>query len=134
MDNRKIKDIYGEGELEGAEYSLVKWHNDIINKTPDELTTADVARMLRQGEYMDIAMDKAIAMLKADPYAGELYTGELIASLLEVDKGILYDRKTELDMIISEAKKDLNSVPWGYPEEKDEYRELIDKLGAMTDD
>ena len=134
MDERKIKDIYGESELDDANYSLVKWHNEVINKSVGELTYADVARMLRQGEYMDIAMDRAIAILKADPYAGELYIGELLSSLLEADKELLKKRKPELNRIVSDAIKDLNSVTWGYPEEKDEYMDLIRKLEAAIDE
>lgn len=134
MDERKIKDIYEDSELDNAEYSLVKWHNEVINRTVGELTHADVARMLRQGMYIDVAMDKAIEMLKEDPYAGELYTGELLASLLEVNKEILKIRRQELDMIISEAKRDLNSVPWGYPEEKDEYVDLLKQLESVIDE
>ena len=134
MDERKIKDIYGESELDDANYSLVKWHNEVINKSVGELTYADVARMLRQGEYMDIAMDRAIAILKVDPYAGELYTGELLSSLLEADKELLKKRKPELNLIVSEAIKDSNSVTWGYPEEKDEYMDLIRKLESEIDE
>ncbi|MBQ6091219.1 MAG: hypothetical protein IJL07_08165 [Lachnospiraceae bacterium] len=134
MDERKIKDIYGESELDDVNFSLVKWHNEVINKSVGELTYADVARMLRQGEYMDIAMDRAIAILKADPYAGELYTGELLSSLLEADKELLKKRKPELNLIVSEAIKDSNSVTWGYPEEKDEYMDLIRKLESEIDE
>ena len=125
MRNDTIRAIYNVEELKGDDYSLVKWHNDVINKTVDELTCADVARMLRQGLFLETALSKAIEMLMADPFVGELYTGELIESLSEVDRESLSERKSDINNIVKEAEKDINSVPWGYPEEKNEYMEML---------
>ena len=114
--------------MSGEEYSLVTWHNNVINKTIADLTCGDVARMLRQEVFNDLAIDVALKMLEVDPFAGELYIGELAASLLEVEESALKSRTSEVEKIIKDAKKDINSVTWGYPEEKDEFLNILKKL------
>ena len=65
-DTRKIKEIYGCKPIVFPEplYPLQEWHNLLIEKTVDEITVADVARMLRQNELVDLALSKAIDFLK----------------------------------------------------------------------
>ena len=84
--------------------------------------------MLRQKIFLEIAIDKAIMTLKNNPFAGELYTGELLSSLLETDRDILENKKTDIAEIIRIAEKNWNDVAWGYPEEKDEFKELVSRL------
>ena len=127
-NNNTLKEIYGLDELKDERYSLVAWYDELINKTMDEITYADAARMLRQGVFVEIAMDKAIKYLTSDPFIGDLYTGELIASLLEVEDTELEKRKPDIEKIIGEAKKNIDSFPWGYPEEREECMDLIEQL------
>lgn len=127
---KAIKELYDIKELPNKEDSLVKWHNEIIEKHLSDLTDADVARMLRQDVLLEVAVPKAFSILKKNPFAGELYTGELLASLLEQDLSKCADFKEDVLEIIKEADKSKNTIAWGYPEEKNEYGELIEKLRA----
>lgn len=57
-DTRKIKEIYdcvaiiSEKEL----YPLQKWYNQLIDKKPSEIIVADVLRMMRQKQFINLAM------------------------------------------------------------------------------
>ncbi len=77
-DTRKIKDIYdcvaiiSDKEL----YPLQKQYNQLIDKTIPEITVADVLRMIRQKQFINFAMSKAIKFLQDNVFTGELYDGE----------------------------------------------------------
>lgn len=77
-DTRKIKEIYdcvaiiSEKEL----YPLQKWYNQLIDKKPSEIIVADVLRMMRQKQFINLAMSKAIKFLQEDVFIGETYDGE----------------------------------------------------------
>ena len=128
MSEKTIGEICNVEPLEDKDYALVKWHNKVVKMTASEITIADISRMLRQKIFLEIAIDKAIMTLKNNPFAGELYTGELLSSLLETDRDILENKKADIAEIIRIAEKNWNDVAWGYPEEKDEFKELVIRL------
>lgn len=47
-DTRKIKELYDYVAIISNEelYPLQKWYNQLIDKTPSEITVADVMRMI----------------------------------------------------------------------------------------
>ena len=57
-DKRKIKEIYNCVAIVSNEelYPLQKWYNQLIEKTIDEITIADVLKMIRQKEWLFIRM------------------------------------------------------------------------------
>ena len=61
-DTRKIKEIYDCVAIVSDEelYPLQKWYNQLIDKTIPEVTVADVLRMIRQKQFVNLAMSKAI--------------------------------------------------------------------------
>ena len=65
-DKRKIKEIYNCVAIVSNEelYPLQKWYNQLIEKTIDEITIADVLKMIRQKEFTNLAMSKAIYFCK----------------------------------------------------------------------
>lgn len=65
-------------------YPLQKWHNQLIDKTINEITITDVLRMIRQKEFLDLAMDKAMEFLQDNVFAGETYEGELLEKISEM--------------------------------------------------
>ncbi len=77
-DTRKIKDIYDCVAIISDEelYPLQKWYNQLIDKTIPEITVADVLRMIRQKQFINLAMSKAIKYLKDNVFIGESYDGE----------------------------------------------------------
>ena len=54
---------------------MQKWYNQLIEKTIAEITVEDVLRMIRQKEFTNLAVSKAINFLKEDVFV-ELYEGE----------------------------------------------------------
>ena len=128
-DNKKtIEEMYNTHVITDAEYPLEIWHNEVIKKTPDELILSDISRMIRQKVFLDMAIPKAIAILKEDPFVGDMFTGQLLENLLGLDPDYYLDYKAELNYVVKEAEKNANDYPWGYPEEKDEYLELVKTL------
>ena len=128
MAVKTIEEIYDVHELPDVQYSLVGWHNEVIKKTPDELSLADISRMIRQKVFLDTAISKAVTILKEDPFSGDMFTGQLLENLLELDSKYYLDYKADLKLVIKEAERSANDYPWGYPKEKDEYLELIKTL------
>ena len=59
---RKIKELYNCEYITSDKvlYPLQKWYNKLIDKSIDEINTADILRMLRQKVFPKLAMLKAI--------------------------------------------------------------------------
>ena len=131
-DTRKIKEIYGCETITFEEplYPLQKWHNLLIEKTVDEITIADVLRMLRQNEFVDLALSKAIRFLQQDLFAGELFEGELLEKLSEVDATILKPVADDLKIIVKNAAEKQLSHEWLYDGEEEEFREIMNAITA----
>lgn len=90
-DEQKIKDIWGCSYIEsGVElYPLQKWYNQLIDKKVSEIEVSDVLRMIRQNEFIDIAIQRAVKFLKENPFAGEMYEGELLEKMSTLERGAL---------------------------------------------
>lgn len=131
-DTRKIKEIYGCETIAFAEplYPLQEWYNLLIEKTVDAITIADVARMLRQNVFIDLALLKAVEFLQQDLFAGELYEGELLENLSEVETDLLKPVADELRIIVKSAVEKQLTHEWLYNGEEDEFREIVNALSA----
>ena len=101
-DKRKIKEIYDCTSIISNEelYPLQKWYNQLIEKRIGEITVADVLRMIRQKEFMNLAISKAIFFLQEDVFVGELYEGELFEKISEIDSSFLVSHVIDLKKII----------------------------------
>ena len=73
----------------------------------------DVLRMIRQKEFTNLAVSKAINFLKEDVFVGELYEGELLEKVSEMDKNALVKSETR---------------DWIYAGEEEEFKDMIDTL------
>ncbi len=90
-DIRKVKEIYDCVPIISDEelYPLQKWYNQLIDKTIHEITVADVLQMIRQKQFINLAMAKAIEFLKENVFVGELYDGEIFEKISELDSSFL---------------------------------------------
>lgn len=84
-------------------YPLQKWYNQLIDKTTFEITVADVIRMIRQKQFISLAMPKAIKFLQDDVFIGETYDGELLEKVSEMDSSFLISYADDLKNIIQNA-------------------------------
>lgn len=136
-DDKKIKNIYQckAIEIEGKIYPLQKWYNELIEKKVSELEVSDVLRMIRQNVFLDIAISKSVEFLMENPFAGELYEGELLEKLSDVDISILMNDMKEVRGILSDALIKNKSYEWLNEEERKEFEEVVlkfsDKIEKM---
>lgn len=128
LDNRKLKDIYKCESIktEGEIYPLQKWYNGLIEKTISEIEIADVLRMIRQKQFMDIAIFKAVYYLEKNPFSGELYEGELLEKLSTVNKNDIIKYKNEIITILLDSLEKNKKYEWLEEEEREEFKDIID--------
>lgn len=133
-DKRKIREIYNCISIVSNEelYPLQKWYNQLIEKTIDEITVADILRMIRQKEFTNLAISKAINFLREDVFVGESYEGELIEKISEMDNAFLVSYTDDLKNIIKNALVKSKIRDWTYDGEEEEFKDIIDSLSAKV--
>lgn len=129
-DDRKIKDIYSCKYIETDEemYPLQKWYNRLIDKRISELDVSDILRMFRQSEFVDIAISKAIDYLKENPFIGDMYEGELLEKLLNINIDVLINYIDEIKSILSNALIKNEDYEWLDEQERKEFSEIVMKF------
>lgn len=129
-DTRKIKDIYDCTSILSDEelYPLQKWYNQLIEKSISEITVADVLRMMRQKEFIHLAMAKAIEFLQDNVFIGETYDGELLEKISEMDSSFLIAYTDDLKKILKNALEQNEIYEWSYDGEKDEFKEIVNVM------
>lgn len=140
-DIRKIKDIYDCVAIISDEelYPLQKWYNQLIDKTLSEITVADVLRMIRQKQFIKLAMLKAIKFLQDDAFIGEAYDGEVLEKISELESSLLIMYKDDLKNIIQNALEKSEIYEWSYDGEENEFKEILNvmmwvsKVSGKTD-
>lgn len=129
-DDRKIKEIYRCKyiEVDGEMYPLQKWYNRLLDKRISELEVSDILRMLRQNEFIDIAISKAVDYLKENLFVGDMYEGELLEKLSSMNIDSLTNYIDEIKSILSEALIKNQDYKWLDDEERKEFAEIIIKF------
>lgn len=127
QDDRKIKEIYACKYIEADEemYPLQKWYNQLIDKRISEIEISDILRMIRQNEFVDIAVSKSINYLKENPFVGDMYEGELLEKLSGINIDSLKDYIDEIKDILSKALICNENYEWLDDEERKEFAEVI---------
>lgn len=133
-DKSKIKEIYNcISIISGKElYPLQKWYNQLIEKTIDEINVADVLRMIRQKEFMNLAISKAIFFLQEDVFVGESYEGEMLEKVSEIESSILKSYADDLKNIVKNALVKSEIHDWSYAGEEKEFKDLIESLAQKV--
>lgn len=104
----------------------------MIIKCIDELTCEDIAHMLRQRVFLDIAVPCAWEKIINDPFCGEMYDGELIKLLTEV----LSNHSQDQDMISYNIFKQLiaqkiEEHEWYDSIEKGDFQKIVTELELL---
>lgn len=130
MDVRKIREIYNCDYITSNEelYPLQKWYNQLIDKKIIDISVADILRMIRQDEFMDIAIPKAISFLRENVFLGETYDGEMLEKLSSVEKSNMTPYIADLRKILEQALIEMEKYDWICDEEKEEFEEVVNKL------
>ena len=130
QDKRKIKEIYNCISISSNEAlsPLQKWYNQLIEKTIAEITVEDVLRMLSQHAFPHLHVSKAINLSQEDVFVGELYEGELLEKVSEMDSSFLISYADDLKNIIKNALVKSETRDWIYAGEEEEFKDMIDTL------
>lgn len=133
-ENKQIKELYGCNYIISDEelYPLQKWYNRLIDKTIAQIDVSDVSRMIRQKEFIDIAILKAIDFLKDNLFCGEMYEGEILEKLLEVNTCNLVAYSDDIKDILSEALDKSEKHEWLCKDEKEDFENVIRKFIDKT--
>lgn len=126
MQKQKLKDIYEYDYIpnDSEIYPFQEWFNAILEKTEDELTIADVCRMLRQRMCSKCAMKRAVDILREDPFAGEIYEGQLMSTLYSAKEKYLCLFYGDILPILENAEVLSLSHKWTNDEERSEYLKI----------
>lgn len=81
--------------------------------------------MMRQKQFMDLAMSKAINLLKDDVFAGESYAGEVLEKIAELDGSFLISYADDLQNIIKTVMEKCALHEWAYDGEEDELKQSL---------
>ncbi len=129
-EERKIKELYDCEYITSDEdlYPLQKWYNKLIDKSIDEINIADILRMLRQKVFTKLAMLKAIEFLRKNIFAGELYDGELLEKISELDATFLTSYADDLKSILKNSVEKCTLHTWSYDGEEEEFKEIIKSI------
>ncbi len=127
-----IAELYNCNPIENAEFSLQLWYNDVIKKRPSQITIKDNLIMLRQQLFCDTAVSCALSELSHDPFAGELWDGQLFEQLIKTDITYLKPHKIELQELYSVVKK-YNKHEWLSNDERKRFVEVVNNYPKLLE-
>ncbi len=111
---------------------LDTWFSKMILKTEEELSDLDIARMLRQNIYLDIAIPCAWDHVLADPFCGELYDGEVLEMLMKVlSNGVQACDRTFYSTFIENIQQQIEVHEWLDSQEKEEFQTMLREFGML---
>lgn len=122
-DEKKVKDIWRCSYIESETelYPLQEWYNQLIDKKVSEIEVLDVLRMIRQNEFIDIAIPKAVEFLMINPFAGEMYEGELLEKISKLEESVLIQYIQELREVLEGALINNKTYEWMDEEERIDF-------------
>ena len=124
---KTLKDIYNYDFIDNPETSLLKDINHILNKKPSELDIHDICVLIRQEMFLDIAVPKAIEIIKENPSAGDYYNYCLLVNLSKISVS-LSTYKESLIKMIEILDRNLSIIEFEVDSEKEDYLESIENL------
>jgi len=115
-----LKNLYGlDYDKSNYKSTLIDWYNRLIDKSVDELSVADVSRMIRQNILRDVAIDRAIELFLLEPFDGEMQDGDLLALLVSCGTEVLKNKRTELLItMISNLENEISDFDWANEDSK----------------
>ena len=127
---KPLKELYNlPYDSSGFNSGLINWYNKVIDKTYEDLTLADVCKMIRQNIVKNVAIKKAIELFLCNPYDGEHIDGDLLATLTSLDTKLFdvhYNR--ELKYVLEDVKQGYNDFDWSDEKTKIQYAKNIEKM------
>lgn len=111
---------------------LDQWFSQVVLKQVDGLLVDEIARMLRQGVYLDIAVPCAWNELLNDPFCGEMYEGELLTSLTRVLADHPQERRFSLyKAFIGEVERQIEIYEWADDGDRAEFEKYVAEITSL---
>ena len=109
-----LKNLYGlDYDKSNYQSTLIDWYNRLIDKSADELSVADVSRMVRQNVLRDVAIDRAIELFLVEPFDGEMQDGDLLALLVSCNAEIIKSKRMEpLIAMLLKLENEISNFDW----------------------
>ncbi len=128
--NKTLREIYDYDLIpdDDMECTSDEWFNMLMDKKPGQLTVADVCRMLRQKIFSVVAIEKAINILYEEPFAGDMYEGQLLGNLLNAKEKYLAPRYPDVEDLIEKLTASAEARVWEDEDDKSEYFGLIEEF------
>lgn len=114
------------------ESPLDRWFVTMVQKKVNELSLADISRMLRQDVYIDIAFPVVWKSLIKDPFCGEMYDGQLLELLIKsLEKHPEEKEQDTYNSFLSSVNQMMDTYIWEDETDKEEYVGMIEKLKEL---
>lgn len=111
---------------------LDQWFSQVVLKQVDGLLVDEIARMLRQGVYLDIAVPCAWNELLNDPFCGEMYEGELLTSLTRVLADHPQERRLSLyKAFIGEVERQIEAHEWADDGDRADFEKYVVDFSSL---
>ena len=111
---------------------LDQWFSQVILKPVDGLFVGEIARMLRQEIYLDIAIPCAWNELLNDPFCGEMYDGELLVSLTGVLSDHPQERRHSLYRAFSgKVERHIEAHEWADAGERADFEKYVADFSSL---
>ncbi|MHA6194464.1 contact-dependent growth inhibition system immunity protein [Pseudomonas wadenswilerensis] len=105
MNFRELENIYGVAyEPEKYPSSLSDWYISVRDVPLESLGVGDVCRAVRQDVFISDLLGAVICLLEEDVLAGDLYDGELLAALSQLQDDFWRAHILELGKIVEMLK------------------------------
>ena len=80
--------------------------------------------MIRQKVFVDLAVWKTMEFLENNIFAGEMYDGELLEKILEMDTDFLKTYSARLETILKNIVNKSAEHEWSYKGEREEFEKM----------
>ena len=137
--NRRLTFAMLEGEKSsgelptrsGEEYPLPAWYRAVREIPLEQLSVEDICKACRQQIHLDHVVPIALGILRSNPLAGEMYDGELIASLKSVPANYWRDR-TDEGLILKRILEKAISIEATLDDVRQDAEELLNRISQKS--
>lgn len=105
-----------------------KWYIELLSKRIKELDENDVYRMLRQEILIEVAVYKAIEIIKHNPLAGEMYDGQFLELLYSMDTSKYKNCIPQVKDILKEIRENISAFEWMCEDDAKAYSVVVEKF------
>jgi hypothetical protein len=87
----------------------------------------------QENVFANLAMGKALELLQQSVFTGELYEGELLEKISELDTAFLRSYADELKSVLGNYMEKCIVHTWSYDGEEEEFKEMVNSLLAKLE-